>query len=518
MKRKNKIKKNSPRVARKRNKNKWPVALAKTKSVKSSPVQTLKTIPGSVKSSLVQTRKTIADKFRRLYKERADGEKKIQKKYGHIADSLKKVIGEREEIERNNCDPEIDNERLVEIEPMEIDLIDFQAPTRIVHNALQPNTERPFHRNAPTPSRNGKATKRKVEKNLAANSDSDILDSNKRYLKTKKQNTDEEERREVKRETAKVIPKSIKRKVERISSENSDSDIYQARPSSQSRNRVKLKKTENNNLITDDDDDDDNNRPILPFPSNPERARQYNEQLRSFFDNIIDEGSKKQEQPHRKRVNNRDPTGENDDDIISPEDFNELGKFKGPGLKRRKITLKRVEKSELSKIIKKIKNKQKRMKMRQEEMNKKYEKILNGEEQKQGSERKMKRNSGYDNFRKINSSESPTEDLTIVSPEDFDDDCKYKGPGVKRSKIAIPVARLQKSIKKIKTRKYKHGGHLERKFIPYTENIVYEYYDDPNELCDRLKLLLSSKGAGNTNHDQEINSIIEELRERNVIA
>lgn len=64
----------------------------------------------------------------------------------------------------------------------------------------------------------------------------------------------------------------------------------------------------------------------------------------------------------------------------------------------------------------------------------------------------------------------------------------------------------------------RRGEGLEHSFIPYNQNIVYEYYDDPNELCDRLRLLISSKGAGNTNHDQEINSIVEELRERGVVA
>lgn len=61
------------------------------------------------------------------------------------------------------------------------------------------------------------------------------------------------------------------------------------------------------------------------------------------------------------------------------------------------------------------------------------------------------------------------------------------------------------------------GDGLEKEFIPYTENIAYEYYDDPNELCERLQLLISSKLAGNSNHSQEINSIIEELRENDII-
>lgn len=72
----------------------------------------------------------------------------------------------------------------------------------------------------------------------------------------------------------------------------------------------------------------------------------------------------------------------------------------------------------------------------------------------------------------------------------------------------------------------KGGAGISRKsksidfnFIPYDVNnrIIYEYFDDPNELCERLRLLVSSRMAGNTNHMQEMNSIIEELRELNFI-
>uniref|UniRef100_A0ABD2WBK0 DUF8207 domain-containing protein n=1 Tax=Trichogramma kaykai TaxID=54128 RepID=A0ABD2WBK0_9HYME len=45
----------------------------------------------------------------------------------------------------------------------------------------------------------------------------------------------------------------------------------------------------------------------------------------------------------------------------------------------------------------------------------------------------------------------------------------------------------------------------------------YRYWNDPNELCERLKLLLGEKNAGNSSHDNEINSIIEELREEGYI-
>ena len=45
----------------------------------------------------------------------------------------------------------------------------------------------------------------------------------------------------------------------------------------------------------------------------------------------------------------------------------------------------------------------------------------------------------------------------------------------------------------------------------------YIYWDDVNELVDRLKLLLASQAAGHSNHNNEIVSIIEELYEANII-
>lgn len=43
------------------------------------------------------------------------------------------------------------------------------------------------------------------------------------------------------------------------------------------------------------------------------------------------------------------------------------------------------------------------------------------------------------------------------------------------------------------------------------------YWDDPNELCDRLRLLVASAQTGNTAHKNEIISIIEELKEAGII-
>lgn len=51
----------------------------------------------------------------------------------------------------------------------------------------------------------------------------------------------------------------------------------------------------------------------------------------------------------------------------------------------------------------------------------------------------------------------------------------------------------------------------------FDTNSEYIYWDDPNELIDRLQLLVSSRSAGHTSHNNEIISIIEELRESNII-
>ena len=62
---------------------------------------------------------------------------------------------------------------------------------------------------------------------------------------------------------------------------------------------------------------------------------------------------------------------------------------------------------------------------------------------------------------------------------------------------------------------------LDRKKIikANVEEPVYQmvYYDDPNELCQRLYLLHASKQAGNESVNNEILSIESELRRRELI-
>ena len=58
------------------------------------------------------------------------------------------------------------------------------------------------------------------------------------------------------------------------------------------------------------------------------------------------------------------------------------------------------------------------------------------------------------------------------------------------------------------------GSGLYKDVIRNTQLV---YYDDPNELVTRLNLLMSSQNAGNTGVNNEIISILEELRERKLI-
>lgn len=51
-----------------------------------------------------------------------------------------------------------------------------------------------------------------------------------------------------------------------------------------------------------------------------------------------------------------------------------------------------------------------------------------------------------------------------------------------------------------------------------TNKIDYRHWDDANELVDRLRLLIASKRAGHSGHNNEIIAIVEELKEAKLIA
>lgn len=65
----------------------------------------------------------------------------------------------------------------------------------------------------------------------------------------------------------------------------------------------------------------------------------------------------------------------------------------------------------------------------------------------------------------------------------------------------------------------KQGGGINLKTKVYNRkrNVEYVYWNNVKELIDRLKLLWASKMVGHTGHENEISSIIEELREEGII-
>lgn len=85
------------------------------------------------------------------------------------------------------------------------------------------------------------------------------------------------------------------------------------------------------------------------------------------------------------------------------------------------------------------------------------------------------------------------------------------------AKSRMRHSNTHKYINIIKPMFAKRGSGLLDYMQVNNNKIDYKYWDDPNELVNRLRLLISSKAAGHTGHDNEIISIIEELKEANFI-
>lgn len=67
---------------------------------------------------------------------------------------------------------------------------------------------------------------------------------------------------------------------------------------------------------------------------------------------------------------------------------------------------------------------------------------------------------------------------------------------------------------------FKSGNGIQTEYMVLNkknDDSKYTYWDDPNELIERLRLLVSSNSAGHNAHNNEILSIIEELKEANII-
>ena len=65
-------------------------------------------------------------------------------------------------------------------------------------------------------------------------------------------------------------------------------------------------------------------------------------------------------------------------------------------------------------------------------------------------------------------------------------------------------------------KKINSGSGLFKTYNP-NASVEYRYFDSPNELVDRLRLLLASRESGSSAHENEIIAIFEELRELGLV-
>ncbi|XP_060810225.1 uncharacterized protein LOC132904314 [Amyelois transitella] len=87
--------------------------------------------------------------------------------------------------------------------------------------------------------------------------------------------------------------------------------------------------------------------------------------------------------------------------------------------------------------------------------------------------------------------------------------------GFKYINVIKPLFKFSKNLtSSVESLPQGKGIPLLKKVKKYTD---YVYWDDPNELVERLKLLLGSRAAGNSGVDNEIIAVIEELREAGII-
>lgn len=108
-------------------------------------------------------------------------------------------------------------------------------------------------------------------------------------------------------------------------------------------------------------------------------------------------------------------------------------------------------------------------------------------------------------------------DMVTVTDDDL---LKYKDL---LTKTNAHLQKYQPNAKIMSTKGVKYMTVIRKLFPPKLETLKvgagtsYIFWDNPNELVERLKLLVASKNAGHTNHDNEIISIIEELKEAHYV-
>lgn len=409
-----------------------------------------------LKSSLLRTRKIIADKFRKLRQNKVLSERKSLEKYKPLSDSLQKIIAQKGEINQNQQtnDPNVPNH--IELGE-DIDVDDGPPPPPYPPPQLPPPIP-------PLPLNRHQLPIQHVRPlpPLPARSKS--------YLK-----------------------RSVKRPHSMISHDGDDDDVINIFEPNHYRNKTKLRKKnydpmvlENNKTINEHIEINDVEDPEAGAwgGARPKKNKTSSSNNLLHDDDAYVEIIRKTAPPNKNsfianalnlyKKNRINPA------VLPDVRFAKLERKRGRDKKQHDPNL------QIDSIL--------------QELNHNKAEALNNDNWNDSDEHKYKAVTA------------------ILSPDDFDEDGKFIGGAQKRRKITLAASKFNiESIKKIKSQQ-KKGKGLQKNFIPYVENIVYEYWDDPNELCERLKLLLASKSAGNSNHDQEINSIIEELRERKIIS
>lgn len=147
-----------------------------------------------------------------------------------------------------------------------------------------------------------------------------------------------------------------------------------------------------------------------------------------------------------------------------------------------------------------------RMKIEEKQLNEEILKINNAKIKTPNSRLNLKQ---FDNFLSSSSAKRRNViDDSNIKNASFD----FSSPTNSSKITEPPTGQLFKFSLSPTTKK---GSGLYKDVIPQTQLV---YYDDPNELVTRLNLITSSQIAGNTGVNNEIISILEELRERNIIV
>ena len=95
---------------------------------------------------------------------------------------------------------------------------------------------------------------------------------------------------------------------------------------------------------------------------------------------------------------------------------------------------------------------------------------------------------------------------------------KYHSQGRLLSNRRYKYKQVIAPLMSVTPKKQKKSGKGLPHAMTLNDNAIdYVHWDDPNGLVDRLRLLDASHRAGNNAHDNEILSIIEELREASLI-